>query len=81
MTSHFVTLQDRKRANLAKVAKHDAYLVHEEANGTLVWEPAGVITEAERRLLQQSDIVDEIAANRENPTRMRSRDRSSSPRA
>lgn len=68
-----VTLQDRKRANLARVASHDQYLVHTEADGTMIWEPATVITEAEKRLLAQPGIVDEITANRADPSRLRKR--------
>ena len=32
-----VTLQDRSRANLGKLAEHDRYLVHREPDGTLIW--------------------------------------------
>ena len=81
VTSYFVELQDRKRANLARIAKHDAYLVHEEPDGTLIWEPATVITETERKLLQDSALMAQIAETRKNPDRLRRRDRSGSPRS
>jgi prophage tail gpP-like protein len=80
MTPQLVTLQDRKRANLARIARHDQYLVHEEPDGTLIWEPATVITEAERKLLENADLVAEITANRNDLSRLRRRDRSGSPR-
>lgn len=80
MTTHFVELQDRKRANLARIAKHDAYLVREEPDGTLVWEPATVITEAERKLLQDAALMASIEHTRQNPTSLRPRDRSGAPR-
>jgi len=81
MTSHFVTLQDRKRANLARIASHDHYLVHEEPDGTLIWEPAEVISITERKLMEDPELMATIAANREDPSRLVSRDRSKSPRA
>lgn len=81
MTAEFITLQDRKRANLGRVARFDSYLVHEEPDGTLIWEPASVITESERKLLQNTALVEEISANRADPSRLRTRDRSNSPRA
>ncbi len=80
MTTHFVELQDRKRANLARIAKHDAYLVREEPDGTLVWEPATVITEAERKLLQDAALIASIEHTRQNPGSLRRRDRSGAPR-
>src|SRR5919108_199426 len=46
-----VTLQDRNRANLGKLAEHDRYLVHREPDGTLIWEPAEVVSATEARLL------------------------------
>ena len=78
---HFVELQDRKRANLARIAKHDAYLVREEPDGTLIWEPAVVITEAERRLLQDAVLMAQIEQTRADPSSLRRRDRSDAPRA
>jgi hypothetical protein len=66
MTVHYVELQDRKRANLAHIAKHDAYLVREEPDGTLIWEPATVITQAERRLLQDAALVAQVTRTRRN---------------
>lgn len=81
MSVHFVELQDRKRANLARIAKHDAYLVREEPDGTLIWEPAVVITEAERRLLQDAALMAQIEESRSDPSSLRQRDRSRAPRA
>jgi prophage tail gpP-like protein len=75
-----VTLQDRKRVNLARIARHDRYLVHEEPDGTLIWEPAEVMTVTEARLAANQELTDVIAANRADPSRLRRRDRSSAPR-
>jgi hypothetical protein len=76
-----VTLQDRKRANLAKIAEFDQYLVHAEPDGTLIWEPADVVTVTERKLAADEDLMARLAANREDPSRLKPRDRSSAPRA
>jgi hypothetical protein len=75
-----VTLQDRSRANLGKLAEHDRYLVHREPDGTLIWEPAEVISITEARLLADERIHKVIVANRTNPSRLRRRDRSAAPR-
>jgi hypothetical protein len=76
-----VTLQDRSRANLGKLAEHDRYLVHREPDGTLIWEPAEVMSVTEARLLADESLMKVIAANRADASRLRRRDRSTSPRA
>ena len=76
-----VTLQDRSRANLGKLAEHDRYLVHREPDGTLIWEPAEVMSVTEARLLADESLMQVIAANRADTSRLRRRDRSTSPRA
>lgn len=76
-----VTLQDRSRVNLGKIADHDRYLVHREPDGTLIWVPAEVMSVAEARLLADDDLKAVIAANRADPGRLRRRDRSAAPRA
>ena len=58
-----------------------AYLVREEADGTLIWEPATVITQAERRLLQDAALVAQVTRTRTQPDTLRRRDRSGAPRA
>jgi hypothetical protein len=76
-----VVLQDRKRANLARIALHDQYLVHVEPDGTLIWEPAEIVSVTERKLMEDLTLMRTIAANREDPSRLRTRDRSHSPRS
>ena len=71
-----VTLQDRSRANLGKLADHDRYLVHREPDGTLIWEPAEVMSVTEARLLADESLMQVIAANRADASRLRRRDRS-----
>lgn len=75
-----VTLQDRYRANLGKLAEHDRYLVHREPDGTLIWEPAEVMSVTEARLLADEGLKKVIEANRADPGRLRRRDRSDAPR-
>lgn len=75
-----VTLQDRSRANLGKLAEHDRYLVHREPDGTLIWEPAEVMSVTEARLLADEGLMKVIAENRADPSRLRRRDRSAAPR-
>ncbi|MCU0270493.1 MAG: hypothetical protein MUF83_17860 [Acidimicrobiales bacterium] len=75
-----ISLQDRKRANLAKIATHDHYLVHREPDGTLIWEPAEIVTATERALLAEVGLIERIAANRADPSRLRRRDRRHAPR-
>lgn len=75
-----ITLQDRSRANLGKLAEHDRYLVHREPDGTLIWEPAEVMSVTEAHLLADERLMKVVAENRADPTRLRRRDRSASPR-
>ncbi|HEV2809031.1 MAG TPA: hypothetical protein VGV93_01365 [Acidimicrobiales bacterium] len=75
-----VTLQDRSRANLGKLAEHDRYLVHREPDGTLIWEPAEVMSASEARLLSDEHLKRVVEANRGDPARLRRRDRSAAPR-
>jgi hypothetical protein len=75
-----VTLQDRSRANLGKLAEHDRYLVHREPDGTLIWEPAEVMSVTEARLLADESLMKVITANRADPSRLRRRDRSAAQR-
>ena len=75
-----VTIQERGRVNLGRLADHDRYLVHREPDGTLVWEPATVMSVTEARLLADPDVKRVLEANDADPTRLRTRDRSKSPR-
>lgn len=75
-----VTLQGRSRANLGRLAEHDRYLVHREPDGTLIWEPAEVISVTEARLLADEGLMKVIAENRADSNRLRRRDRSAAPR-
>ncbi len=71
-----VTVQDRGRVNLGTLADHDRYLVHREPDGTLIWEPAHVISDSEARLLADDNLMKVITANRSEPSRLVRRRRS-----
>lgn len=75
MPSYFVKLQADKRVSLSRIAKLDSYLVHEEPDGILVWEPAQVISETKRKLLQDTTLMTQILTTRSNPARLRQRSR------
>jgi hypothetical protein len=76
-----ITLQEGRQVDLDGIAEFDDYLVHSEPDGTLVWEPADVITVTEHQLSQDEVLLARVAANRLDPSRLRHRDRRASPRA
>ena len=49
--------------------------MHEESDGTLILEPATVVTELERRYLANATLQAEIAHAREHPEQQRPRPR------
>lgn len=53
MTPTLVQVDSRKRVSLGDLAHHDQYLVREEADGTIIFEPAIVLTATEQAF--QSD--------------------------
>lgn len=55
----------RGRASLGQ--PNHRYLMHEESDGTLVLEPAVVITELERRFLANTEVQEQIAYARAHP--------------
>ena len=55
----------RGRASLARPGRR--YLMHEEPDGTLILEPAVVITELERRFMANATLQAQIAFAREHP--------------
>lgn len=60
-----VDTDQRGRATIGHPGQR--YLMHEEADGTLVLEPAVVITELERRFMANAAIQAEIAHAKEHP--------------
>jgi len=77
--STFVELDDRRRVSLGKVGRHSRYLVHEESDGTIILEPAVVLSEAEARFMANADLVAQIEDNRAHPERGRPRPRRRAP--
>lgn len=70
-----IEVDERRRMSLGKIGRHSRYLVHEEPDGTLVFEPAVVMTELEARFLANSKLVAQIEENRARPERGRPRRR------
>jgi len=64
-----IELDSRRRASLAKLAKHDRYLASEEPDGTIVLVPAVVITELESRFRANADLVGQVKDNMAHPER------------
>lgn len=50
--SQFIELDSRRRASLARIARHTRYLVKVEDDGVIVLTPAVVMTEAEATSLK-----------------------------
>src|SRR5437879_3960869 len=64
-----IELDSRRRASLAKLAKHDRYLASEEPDGTIVLVPAVVITELEAHFRANPDLVARVKDNMAHPER------------
>lgn len=73
MSATLVELDDRRRLSLGRVGRHARYLVREEPDGTLIFQPAVVMTEFEARFLAQPELVAQIEDNAEHPGRRRPR--------
>jgi len=67
-----VELDSRLRVSLGKLGltPHSRYLVSKESDGRLVFTPAAVIPEIEARFLANTELLERIAANRADPSRM-----------
>lgn len=59
MSDVLIELDPRRRTTV-RPGRHSKYLVHEEEDGTLIWEPAETRTVEELRLLQRPDIMTAI---------------------
>jgi hypothetical protein len=76
-----ISVQDRGRVNLGKLVEHERYLGHTEPDGTIILEPAEVISLTEKKLLADGALMARIAESRAHPERLVTRDRSNSRRA
>ncbi|HEX3828979.1 MAG TPA: hypothetical protein VHV82_17090 [Sporichthyaceae bacterium] len=65
MDGQIVETDKRGRASLGRPGQR--YLMHEQADGTLVLEPAVVITDMERRFLANAQLQAEIEQARAHP--------------
>lgn len=79
-TRSYVQVQARGRVTLGKLATADQYLARREPDGTIILEPAEVMTAAEAKLLAREDIMSVVKANLDEPDRLTTRDRSRAPR-
>lgn len=70
-----VELDDRRRPSLGKIGRHSRYLVREEDDGTLIWQPAVVMTEFEAALLSNPEVMGQIKASLADPNRLQPRNR------
>lgn len=73
--SIMVELDERRRLSLGKVGRHSRYLVREEPDGTLIFEPAVLLTEFEARVLGNQEIVTQLRESQADPSRRRLRTR------
>lgn len=71
MTDIIVELDSRRRASLGRIgrAEHTRYLAHEEPDGSIVLEPAVVLSELEASFLRNRALVNTIEDNRAHPER------------
>jgi hypothetical protein len=68
-----VELDERRRLSLGKIGHHTRYLVREESDGTLIMQPAVVMTEFEAKLLASPAVINQIKASQADPARRRPR--------
>lgn len=61
-------LDSRKRLNLAPYAQSDIYIITTEPSGRITLEPAAVVSKLEQSVLNNSKIMDEIAAYHQDPS-------------
>jgi hypothetical protein len=76
VADQIVETDARGRASLGRPGRR--YLMHEESDGTLVLEPAVVVTELERRFMANAALQAQIEDARKHPEKRRPR---RSPRA
>lgn len=68
-----IEVDSRRRVSLGRLAHHDTYLATEQPDGTIMLEPAIVLTEAEHAFLQNTNLRRQIEDNRAHPERRRPR--------
>lgn len=68
-----IEVDDRRRISLGKLGQHTRYLATELPDGTLMLEPAVLLSEAEYAYLQNTPLRAQIEDNRAHPERRRPR--------
>ena len=75
MNGKLVQVDTRKRVSLGNMAHHSHYLAREEPDGSIVLEPAVVLTQAERAFLSNPELVETLREANAHPQRRRTRER------
>jgi len=73
MTDQIVETDARGRASLGRPERR--YLMHEESDGTLILEPAVVVTELERRFMANTALQAQIEYAKTHPEQRAQRQR------
>lgn len=68
-----IDVDDRRRISLGKLGRHTQYLATEMPDGTIVLEPAVLLSEADYAFLRNTDLRAQIEDNRAHPERRRPR--------
>lgn len=76
-TSTLVQIDGRKRASLGAMARFDQYMAREEPNGTIIFEPAVILTPSERAFLADPELVAALSNANAHPERRRTRTKTS----
>lgn len=76
MSDLIVEVDSRNRVSLSRLThKHDRYIIREEADGTVILEPAVVLTQAERNYLTNPEVQAAVEHSRQHPEQRRPRPR------
>jgi hypothetical protein len=72
MEEVLVELDGRLRVSLGKLGltPHSRFLVTKEPDGRLIFTPAAVVPEIEARFLANTELIERVATNRADPSRM-----------
>lgn len=68
--TNFAQLDNRKRLNLASVAKSDLYLITAEPSGRIILEPATIVSQLEQDFLSNPEALAAVDAYRSDPSRL-----------
>lgn len=68
--TNFAQLDNRKRLNLASVAKSDLYLITTEPSGRIILEPASIVSQLEQDFLSNPEALAAVDAYHADPSRL-----------